>query len=437
MSGKKNFVIDTNVIIHDPNVLNGLCDNNILIPLPVLEEIDSLKKGRSDRARAAREFIRQLEKIRVEHDGDLHTGIQTETFSVRVLDKVPPSVILHSALDSEKVDNIILHMVEDYSFNVEPCILITKDVAMRVKADALGIVSQDYFNSHANIKDHYDKFQRHDVSGDDVGASWNEDAGRIFWTAPQLLDKTSENEFFYISYDGEDAQLVRRTGDKFMMVHSSEVFGIGPRNNEQAALIDVLMDDSINCVAAVGKAGTGKTLVALACGLEQVLERGKYDKIVIARPTVAMDDDIGYLPGGIDEKLDPWLGPIHDSLGFLFKSDHMRGQNSLNELKYQDFVEVQPLSYIRGRSIANRFIIIDESQNLSPLQVKTIVTRVGQGSKIVMTGDPYQIDNPYLDASSNGLTHLVDKLTGEPIFASVVLHDTERSELAELAADKL
>lgn len=443
----KCFIIDTNVIIHDPHVLKNLGSNNIVIPMPVLEEVDNLKKGRTDKARAAREFSRQLDDIRQKTKDTLQEGVDVKhggnDIHVMVWSAYPQELKNDYYLSSEKMDNAILFISKDIQnqycdMHVE---LITKDINMRIKADSIGLCSSDYRNSLVRVDDHYDDFKEFELNDSDSATLFGN--GEELLTIPASIDHQIHCKQIFRVRDSNDKTFLLKKESHGVASHiwkSDKIFGIVPRNEEQIALMNILMDNEVRCVAAVGKAGTGKTLVSLACALEQVVELQRYKKVLVARPAYPSGNDLGFLPGSLTEKLDQWMVPFYDNLDYLFRDrnkDKRNGKDIFKEL--QDFgqLESQALSYIRGRNIEDTIVIIDESQNLTPHMVKTIVTRLGENSKIVLTGDPSQIDDPYLDLQSNGLTHLIDKMRDVDLFSYVTLHQAERSNLADIAATRL
>jgi len=426
----KNFILDTNVLVHDPYCFENFEDNNIIIPFPVLEEIDKLKKNSGSVGQNARKVNRFLDSLRSK--GRLTEGVRLEsggTLRIAVFDefksKLPPF-----AANNYKDNAILLYMMELSHMDKLPVILVSKDINMRVKADIMGLKADDYLHDKVEIDDKLsginiidnpslrDKFiDRDELSADElpgpVGANEFVDFGREI--------------FGRVSPDGERVVPLEIT-----METSS--WGIMPRNNEQMMAMELLLDDDVRVVFIPGMAGTGKTLISLACGLRKVVDEKKYERLMVARPIIPMGQDIGYLPGSMEEKIDPWMTPIYDNLYMLFNNRHTDLEVFL---KKGEQLQVEVLSYIRGRSIPNQYFIIDEAQNLSPHEIKTIITRVGENTKIVIIGDPYQIDNSYLDAYSNGLTYAASRLTDKSLAGHITLTKGERSELASLAAELL
>ena len=437
----KTFVLDTNVLLHDPEALYKFEENTIVIPITVIEEIDKFKKDMNETGRNARHCSRLLDKLR--KSGSLSKGITLETggtlrveiFEERGLRTLPPE------LRSEKGDNRILAVAMEIKERggAEPVILVSKDTNLRIKADALGLVAEDYESDKVEIEELYSGTADLKVSAELVdrfhGQGWLENQNSLLPNQfVTLADENNANHTGIGRFDALKERILplRKAG-------KDGIWSISPRNREQAFAFDVLLDDSVKLVTLVGKAGTGKTLLAIAAGLHKVAEENVYNRLLVSRPVFPMGKDIGFLPGDIEEKLAPWMQPIFDNVELLLSGHETEKRHSkgYKELVAMGIMEIEPLTYIRGRSIPNQFMIVDEAQNLTPHEIKTIITRAGEGTKIVLTGDPYQIDNPYVDASSNGLTYLVERLKGLNITGHVTMMKGERSELAELAANLL
>jgi PhoH-like ATPase len=318
-------------------------------------------------------------------------------------------------------------------------IFVTKDTNLRIKADVIGLLAEDYESDKIDIQDLYSGTRNIDVTAEEVdrfyGQGWLDAPAGIepneFVT---ITDSNNPSHSAICRYDATSAKIV-----PVRKVPKEGIWSLYARNREQSFAMDVLMDDSIKLVTLVGKAGTGKTLLAIAAGLHKVAEENIYNRLLVSRPVFPLGKDLGFLPGDIEEKLTPWMQPIFDNVELLISGHEAEKRHSkgYKELMAMGLLDIEPLTYIRGRSIPKQYMIVDEAQNLSPHEIKTIVTRVGEGTKIILTGDPYQIDNPYVDSSSNGLTYLVEKFRGEKIAAHVTLTKGERSELAELAANLL
>lgn len=434
---KKNYVLDTNVLLHDPNALLSFQENQVLLPIEVIEEIDRFKREASELGQNARAVSRQLDALR--SDGRLNEGVPLPNGGCLRIVFLPRSKNGKSATNGHaSVDSRIiataLHLRKQHP--EVPTILVTKDINLRIRADALGLTAEDYETGRIELADLYSGCFTLEVPAEKLLA-FRADG------ALELDTPASPNSYCTLAEAGNPkrAALTRvdPTGRKLLPILDCRdgVWGIKPRNREQHFALDALLDDRIKLVTLMGKAGTGKTLLALAAGLKRTLVDREYRRLVVARPTVSVGREIGFLPGTLEEKLDPWMQPIHDALELLSDLNMGHETRRTGDLLRSGAIVVEALSYIRGRSIANQFMIIDEAQNLTPLEVKTIVTRVGHGTKIVFTGDPYQIDNPYVDSSSNGFNHLVSKFRGQPLAAHIELQKGERSELAELAANLL
>ncbi|HVK76689.1 MAG TPA: PhoH family protein [Kofleriaceae bacterium] len=434
----KNYVLDTNVLLHDARAIYSFADNNVVIPIFVIEEIDSFKKDQTELGRNARQIARLLDAHRT--DGGLsHPQPLGNGGSVRVaLAKNPPK---NPSYDSRTMDQRILELAievreEDRQI---PTILVTKDVNMRVRGDALGLHTVDYEPEAVSIEELYPGNREVTVEPGTIDALFAEGGVTV-----DLDGGLYPNEYVLLKDEaGGKSALGRndKASGKVVGVKKLRdgVWGIRPRNKEQHYALDLLLNDDIKLVTLVGKAGTGKTLLALAAGLQKVTEEETYQKLLVSRPIFPLGRDIGFLPGDIEEKLNPWMQPIYDNLELLLglnRSDKKEGR-SYAELMDLGFVEIEPLTYIRGRSLPNVFMIVDEAQNLTPHEVKTIVTRAGEGTKIILTGDPYQIDHPYLDSSNNGLTTVAERFKPEAIAGHVTLSKGERSALAELATQIL
>lgn len=439
---KKNYVLDTNVLLHDPNSIFKFEDNDLLIPIYVIEEIDTFKRDTAERGRNARTVVRLLDGLREQH-GCLSHGVPVgDGGSLRVY--VPTSrPVLSIALNPSSGDHAILQTALNLR-DADPdkrTVFVTMDVSLRIRADALGLDTQAYENQtvdpdalESNITDlevtadQLDTFFRQgsiELSSDNPPPA----NGSVMLRGPGAGTRTGLGRY--------DAKLKTV---RALITPREGIAGIRPRNREQAFALDLLLDDSVKLVTLLGMAGTGKTLLALAAGLSRVVEDGAYSRLLISRPVMPMGRDIGFLPGDIEEKLAPWMQPLYDNLEYLLVAGGNRrrgGFRGFEELLDSGQIQVEPLTYIRGRSLPQQFVIVDEAQNLTPHEVKTVVTRCGEGTKIVLTGDPYQIDNPYVDATSNGLAVAADRLRNESLAGHVVLTKGERSELSNLAANKL
>ncbi len=433
----KNYVLDTNVLLHDPHSLLNFQENHVLIPIEVIEEIDRFKRESSELGQNARTVSRQLDALRAQ--GRLSEGVALPNggrlrivFQGRTASGPP-------VFNGSSVDNRILATalaVRDAQPD-RPTIIVTKDINLRIKADTLGLAAEDYETDRIQLSELYSGMFERTVSPDRMLAfrangEMELDEGRY-----------CPNEYCTLIEEGSPKRTaltkVDPTGTKLVAIIDARegIWGIRPRNREQHFAFDALLDDRIKLVTLMGKAGTGKTLLAMAAGLKRTMVDREFRRLIVARPTISVGKEIGFLPGTLEEKLNPWMQPIHDALELL--SDLNMGHESRRggDLMRSGALVVEALSYIRGRSIAGQFMVIDEAQNLTPLEAKTIITRVGHGTKIVFTGDPYQIDNPYVDSASNGFNYIVSKFREQAIAAHVELQKGERSELAELAANLL
>ena len=441
---KKIFILDTNVLIHDPEAMFSFDDNDVYLPIYVIEEIDKLKEYNDRVGKSARETSRNIEKLRKEEKNSnlsLLEGLKNSTGGTfRIVLGENDSVNIPDSLNKNLTDNKIIGQAlriknENKKRKV---ILVSKDMNVRIKANVLGMETVDYVKDQIDINQLYEGWREIEISSDLF--SLLEKAPIINWNlvlkeepkANELIRFKNSNKEILTIYKKEREKLEKQ------VFADTKVWGVFARNTEQKQAMELLMDERIKLVTLVGKAGTGKTLLAIATALEQVVERKLYKKIFIARPIVPMGNDIGFLPGTEKEKMQPWMLPIYDNIEFLASN---KGQTSSNEaekvvagLESLGLLKVEPLTYIRGRSIPQGFIIIDEAQNLTPHEVKTIITRVGKDTKIVFTGDPDQIDNPYLDANSNGLAYIAEKMKNEILVGHIRLVKGERSEISELAS---
>ncbi|GDX71926.1 hypothetical protein LBMAG39_03590 [Cyanobium sp.] len=462
---RKTFVLDTNVLLHDPQALTRFEDNAVVIPIEVVEEIDRFKRDPSEKGRNARQISRLLDGLR--EKGNLADGVSIDgnggTLQVvfcrsETLAQLPPE------LKGGNGDNNILAVALEQLrsgliADQPPVVLVTKDTNLRIKADAVGLTAQDYTTDKVDIADLYPGVCELTASAAAMD-TLKGDGGLPLSALPSaqgvtlqanegvtLVDQAQPNHTLLARYDARRQSLLplQRAG-------KVRLGKVGARNREQTFALDLLLDPAVQLLTLVGKAGTGKTLLALAAGLHQVADEHLYERLLVTRPVISLGKEIGFLPGSLEEKMGPWMQPIIDNLDFLLggsaddeapRGGGSRGganrpqRSNWTDLKGMGLLEVEAISYIRGRSIPRQFMVVDEAQNLTPHEVKTIVTRVGEGTKIVFTGDPYQIDNPYVDAESNGLTWLVERFKGQTLAGHVTLIRGERSELAELAANLL
>ncbi|MNI08968.1 PhoH-like protein [compost metagenome] len=443
---KKIYVLDTNVLLQDPNALFAFEDNEVVIPAVVLEEIDSKKRNADEIGRNARQVSRLLDSLRV--GGSLSEGIILENGGRLKVELNHRSFTKLQEVFAEITnDNRILavalnyHLEEQENLGNRPVVIVSKDTLVRIKADVLGLTAQDYLTDRVvtNSDDMYTGYvtlQVHPSVIDEFYSFRFLNIGSL-----NLKYKLQPHEFVVLrdEFGSSKSALLKVNAEakklEPLYLSNDPIWGIAARNAQQRMALELLLNDDIPLVTLSGKAGTGKTLLTLAAGLMKIEDDHKYKKLLIARPVVPMGKDIGYLPGEKEDKLRPWMQPIYDNLEYLF--DTKKSGDIEKILAGLGSIQVEALTYIRGRSIPGQFIIIDEAQNLSKHEVKTIVSRVGEGSKIVLLGDPEQIDHPYLDASSNGLSYVIERFKQESISGHITLERGERSHLAQLAADLL
>jgi PhoH-like ATPase len=418
---EKIYVIDTNVLVHDPEALLRFEDNEIVLPIAVIEELDGLKRGHGEIPASVRQALRLIDSFR--DQGNLSRGVPLPSggsLRVETADDAPPRV--RASADN----SIIMTAVKLGAHSRQPVVLVSKDLAVRIKAEALGVAAQDYRNDKTTIHQRCGRLLAEDAPCDVRSVTYRRDGD-------QLLRLRG----------GREPEVVRRR---------RSVLGISAKNVEQECALDALVTPDIDVVALTGKAGTGKTLLALAAGIDQTTEfraartpgdRAGYEQVMVARPIVPLGQDLGFLPGQVEEKLGPWMQPVHDNLDVIVatpRDQRKDARGTAARYKSSDYliesgiVKIEPLTYIRGRSLPRRFLIVDEAQNLRPLDVKTIITRCGEGTKIVLTGDLDQIDQPYLDATSNGLSYLISRFIEQENFCYLQLAASARSALAEQAA---
>jgi PhoH-like ATPase len=469
----KNFVLDTNVLLHNPNAIFVFQENHVIIPFAVIEELDKLKRNEDDVGRNARETIRHLDRLR--DKGRLIEGVawgnhsptvgaaasvspngHTGTVRIDIGDYERPGV-----LAEDSPDNRIIAVAWALQQDGQRTIFVSKDLSARIKSDSLGIKTEDFENQKVDAERLYTGYISLDVPTGVIDELYRDRLLPLDRLDPFLTGKTPQGETYkrettanqYIvlrdAADEGHTGLARRLADTDHAIPVTgprkPVFGIMARNVQQTMAMDLLLDDEVRMVTLLGSAGTGKTLLAIAAGMSKVFNEERYDKLLVARPIMPMGRDIGYLPGDKDEKLGAWMQPIFDNLSYLLSTrgaalgstESHSTEQRMQKLLADGKLVLEPLTYIRGRSIPHQFMIVDEAQNLTPHEVKTIASRVGEGTKLVLTGDILQIDNPYLDQSSNGLSYTVEKMKGLGIVGHVTLVKSERSELASLAAARL
>lgn len=440
--GTKTFVLDTNVILHDFRSIYNFADNDIVIPIVVLEELDKFKKGNDLINFHAREFARELDKISEKDFFDKGASLGKGHGRLFIQPGVEFSPKMKHSFSDDTPDHRILAVTEFIKEKMkgQKVILVTKDMNLRMKARSLGLEAEDYKTDQVEDLDFAinRSIREIDHVDTDLINSIYENTGGVDVEKVFPKQDIKGNNYFILK-NGNASVLacfdpVRRIVRK---VEKPNVFGIYPKNAEQAFAVDALLNPDIQLVAISGKAGTGKTLLALASALQQ---NKQYEFIYLARPIVALSSkDLGYLPGDVNDKVDPYMQPLYDNLGFIKRRFNMHSAENrlIDDLQKDQKLMISALAYIRGRSLSDVYFIVDEAQNLTPHEVKTIITRAGEGTKMVFTGDIDQIDSPYLDKKSNGLSHLFDKMQGQDLFAHVHLEKGERSKLADLASDLL
>lgn len=440
---QKSFVLDTNVLLHDPNAMLRFEDNEVVLPITVIEELDRFKKRPEEVGRNARQVSRTLDQLRLQ--GSLTDGIQLDSGGLlhvalchrETLRQLPPE------LEGDQADNAILAVALELKQQSDrPVVLVSKDTNLRIKADTLGLLAEDYETDKIDVSDLYTGVDQVLVNAETINSLFKQGAvtleGKFYPNqALTLVDVTNPNHTALALVDPQSGLIV-----PLAKLPHGGISRIQARNREQQFAFALLLNDAIPLVTLVGKAGTGKTLIAIAAGLHKVADEQHYSRLLISRPVVPMGRDIGYLPGDVNEKLTPWMQPLYDNFDLIFNTQEMKGQASHwrrghEELAEMGLLQIEALTYIRGRTIPKQFFIIDEAQNLTPHEVKTILTRAGESTKIVLTGDTAQIDNPYVDAASNGLTYAIERFRHEPLAAHVTLYQGERSDLAARAATLL
>lgn len=420
----RKIVLDTNVILTDPLCIFKFNKDDIYIPLIVIEEVDKHKKGQEEKARNARAFTREVDKLRklgkLTNGVDLHTGGKLFITTVENTGDVP------LGLNLSNNDDLII-----YSALKIDAVVVSRDLNVRLKCDAVNVLTEDY--EACKIKVENDEL----YSGYETILMSRFEMDTFRANKSLSFNCDFDNKYFIMREEMNEknsalARYSRAAGGLIPLISLPNIWGINAKNAEQHFAVDALLNDDIKLVSLVGKAGTGKTLLAIAVALVKTLEESKYKRILISRPIMPMGKDIGYLPGSLSEKLDPWMTPIYDNLDYLF-GERSTSSSEWKALVERGIIKVEALTYIRGRSISNQFLIVDEAQNLSPHEVKTIITRIGKGTKVVLTGDTDQIDSPYLDSINNGLAYTVDRMKKESIVAHIELKKGERSPLADLA----
>lgn len=441
----KIFVLDTNVLLHDAQSIFKFEDNLVVIPIVVIEEVDNFKKGDGETSRNSRQVSRFLDELRV--TGDISVGVKLERGGCLKVDVSNFNCHGMDALSDPIPDNKILSVA--YGIKLKnpdkKTILVSKDTNLRIKANVLGIESEDYESDKvANLDTLYTGVATLHVDGRVIDELFS--FKKVSVSEIEDFPELSPNQYVVLKNNSGNSQrgIARYDKKQEMLVSLIDVekgvWGIKPKNLEQKIALDMLLNDDIKLVTLIGKAGTGKTLISVACGLQKSLDDQTYKKLIVSRPIIPLGKDLGFLPGTVEEKMNPWMKPIYDNIDYLINGHNKETGGmkvSGKDLIEQNMLEIEPLTYIRGRTIPYQFMIVDEAQNLSAHEIKAIITRAGEGTKIVLTGDCEQIDSPYLDSLSNGLTYVVDKFKGEEIAAHITLRKGERSLLAEVASNIL
>lgn len=429
---KKTFVLDTNVLLHDPEAIIQFGNNTVAIPIVVLEELDKMKRAPAELGKNARSVVRFLDSLPNRYGGSLHEGIQIKDGPVvRIeLEKKVEGFPL-SAQQNKVISSAFFLSRQD-----QKVVFVSKDFGARIKAEAIGIEAEDYEGSKVAFDTLHKGVRRIEVEKPLIDEFYKN--GRITLEHADLVTNeycvmTSPENSSAIGYYHAKKKTIQP-----LMKHNG-MWGLKPRNVEQKCAIDLLLRDDVKLISLIGPAGTGKTLLAVACGLHGVFDENTFARILISRPIMPLGRDIGFLPGSKEEKLLHWMQPIHDNLRYLCEGSDEDGDKNetLRWVLDSNKIEMEAVTYIRGRTLPKMYIIIDEAQNLTPHEVKTVISRAGEGTKVILAGDPSQIDNPYLDKDSNALTYTVGKFMGEPIFGNIFMEKTERSELAALVAEKM
>lgn len=436
---RKTFVIDTNILLHDPDAIRKFKDSDVVIPLIVIEELDGMKRLSDELGKNARYVIRYIDAIK-RQGGSLPDGVMIENgIKVRIHVEIRSPEKKSFPLPLDRNTNKILMIAFQLQESGEKVVVVSKDFVMRVKAEAIGLEAEDYENLKFSYEKIYRGYRKIEVAKRDID---------LFYKDGFLDPKFGQGDFapneYAILTCPEQSSAVCKYNSVTKKLEplaklTRDIWGIHPLNLEQKCAIDLLLRDDIPLVTLLGPAGTGKTLLALAVGMRKVFDEAVYTKILVSRPIIPLGKDIGYLPGTKEEKLYHWMQPIYDNLEFLCQSITGKdaGKDAQQWIMDSKKLEMEAVTYIRGRSLPKMYMIIDEAQNLTPHEVKTIVSRAGKGTKVVLTGDPTQIDNPYLDKDSNALTFLVGKMQEYPVYGHIFLEKTERSELAAIAAEIL
>jgi Predicted ATPase related to phosphate starvation-inducible protein PhoH len=433
------IVVDTSVLIADPHCVRSFAGKALIVPLTVIEELDSLKTRSDDVGRAARTALRTIEELRVEHGGSLAepvpvTGGGTVQIEINGIQK---HLLVEHGLDIAVPDNRIIGAALGQA-GKGPTVMLSNDAALRIKAAHLGVDAAEHQPTKARHDERPVGWSVIEAPHELIDCLYA--AGAVSADACDATAVTEENEFAVLRA-GSQSALVRRVGDDLVLLPQSvpEAWGLRPRNKEQRFALELLLDPDIAVVALDGRAGTGKTILAIAASLEQVVEEQRYERVAVYRPLVPVGRaDVGFLPGGLEEKLDPWMSAIHDAIVALTDRTSSRDARRLiDELTARGQLSLESVTFLRGRSLQRQIVVIDEAQNLEPTTLRTILTRIGDGTKVIFTGDTSQIDAPYLGETNNALAVLTNAFSGQACFGHVTLTSCERSDVASLAAELL
>jgi len=433
---KKYFVLDTNVLLHNSEAIVSFADNIVVLPMTVIEELDRFKSYNDELGRNARSVIRNLDLLR--NKGKLGKGVDLENGGVLMI-FLEKDKVVDIGMNMNVPDNRILAVAYTLFQEGNRVIFVSKDINARLKADALGLEVMDFEKEKINFEELFTGHREMTVPGEVIDEFYHKDVLELAGI------EVIPNEFILLKDETNEkhtalGRAVAGNGLVHLNSNYEKVWNIQARSKEQRMAMELLMDSSVGVVTLVGQAGTGKTLLALAAGLECTMKQKRYGKLLVSRPVIPLGKDIGYLPGTKDEKLSLWMQPIFDNLSYLMGAEPSNAapvHDKIDKMMKNNELELEALSYIRGRSISNQYVIVDEAQNLTPHEVKTIISRAGEKTKMVLTGDPYQIDNPYLDSSSNGLTYTAERLKGQAVHGHITLTKSVRSVLAGVAAEYL
>ncbi|MBN2478887.1 MAG: PhoH family protein [Parachlamydiales bacterium] len=433
---RKTFIVDTNVLLHDPTSIKKFQNNDVIIPLVVLEELDSHKKRTDEIGKNAREVVRFIDSLKRKNKGNLSSGIiLDEGPTLKIFLDTKTKIIKNFPLPLDRNSNKILLIANILRQEGQKVVFVSKDFVTRVKAEAMGLEAEDYENLKVSYRKIYKGLKTLEATKNEIDLFYKDSFIKKddvqFLPNEYCILKSPERSSAICKYNPSSNRL------EPLIEHKKGIWGVFPLNVEQRCVLDLLLRDEIKLVTLVGPAGTGKTLLALACGMKKTFDDGIYNKILISRPIIPLGKDIGYLPGTKEEKLFHWMQPIYDNLEVLLNitNSEENSKSAKDWIMQSNKLEMEAVTYIRGRTLPKIYMIIDEAQNLTPHEVKTIISRAGKGTKVILTGDPTQIDNPYLDQDSNGLTYTVSRFRDQKLFGHVFLEKTERSELAKIAAE--